>query len=117
MNELNEDLLYTLSQVTIALVGFSSISISIATQSKKNWGVFEKANAWCVFGFAVVSFLASIIPPVMVMAGLSAGTSLRAGFLVLAVGALPMGYGGVVLTRRLLAERGERDLLATALHH
>ncbi|WOJ92225.1 hypothetical protein R0135_10545 [Congregibacter variabilis] len=108
MNELNEALLYTLSQVTIALVGFSAIAISFATQTKKNWGVFEKANAWCVFGFAVVAFLASIIPPVMIMAGLSADASLIVGFAVIAIGVLPMTFGGVVLTRRLIAERDEK---------
>ncbi|GAB5413879.1 MAG: hypothetical protein Cons2KO_14820 [Congregibacter sp.] len=108
MNELNEGLLYTLSQVTIGLVGFSAIAISLATQTKKAWGVFEKANAWCLFGFAVVSFLGSIIPPVMLMTGLGAEAALTVGFAVLAVGTLPMTYAGVVLTRRLLAERNEK---------
>lgn len=102
MAEINEGLFYTLSQITIALAGFSAVAIGLVAQNNRDWGVFEKANAWCIFAFAVLTFLASIIPVVLIEAGVSVSAALMIGFTVPAIGALPIAYVGIKVTHDLL---------------
>lgn len=115
MAEINEGLFYTLAQVTIALAGFSAVAIGLVAQQNRDWGVFEKANAWCIFAFAVLTFLASIIPVVLIEAGLDVSTALMIGLLPCALGGLPISYLGIKVTHDLLSSEKERTRIVGTL--
>lgn len=108
MTEINEGLFYTLAQVTIALAGFSAVAIGLVAQQNRDWGVFEKANAWCIFAFAVLTFLASIIPVVLIEAGLSVSLALMVGLVPSALGGIPISYLAIKVTHDLLKSDEER---------
>lgn len=108
MTEINEGLFYTLAQITIALAGFSAVAIGLVAQQNRDWGVFEKANAWCIFAFAVFTFLASIIPVVLIEAGASLGTALMVGLVPSALGGIPISYLAIKVTHNLLKSEEER---------
>ena len=108
MTEINEGLFFTLAQITIALAGFSAVAIGLVAQQDRELGVFEKANAWCIFAFAVLTFLASIIPIVLIEAGASLGTALMVGLFPTAIGSLPISYLAIIVTKDLLKSEKER---------
>jgi len=108
MADINEGLFYTLAQVTIALAGFSAVAIGLVAQQNRELGVFEKANAWCIFAFAVLTFLASIIPVVLIEGGVSLGTALMVGLAPSALGGIPISYLAIRVTHKLLKSEEER---------
>lgn len=108
MADINEGLFYTLAQVTIALAGFSAVAIGLVAQQNRELGVFEKANAWCIFAFAVLTFLASIIPVVLIEGGVSLDTALMVGLVPSALGGIPISYLAIRVTHKLLKSEHER---------
>ncbi|GAB5502038.1 hypothetical protein [Pyruvatibacter sp.] len=108
MTGINEDLFYTLAQITIALAGFSAVAIGLVAQNKSDWQLFEKANAWSIFGFAVLTFLMSIVPPIFINAGYALDTALTAGLIVPAIGALPIAYYAVTYSASFFASNVEQ---------
>ena len=108
MTDINEGLFYTLAQVTIALAGFSAVAIGLVAQRNRELSVFERANAWCIFAFAVLTFLASIIPVVLLAAGASLDIALLLGLVPSAMGGIPISYLAIKVTHNLLQSEEER---------